>query len=190
MTKKCQLCNVFVWKPYTESRKNFKLRKFCSIKCKQDSQKGKRLKNCEDKSHLIGERNHNWKGDDVGYHALHKWVVRNIEDPKVCQKCGSNGKFNWANKTGGYKRKKEDWLRLCTVCHAQKDKVWLKYTLPKSNTSGYRGVCFDKSRNKWHARFGKKFIGRYKILKDAVNAYNKEHLKCYPNHPVPNKLPK
>lgn len=50
-------------------------------------------------------------------------------------------------------------------------------------SSQYRGVCWDKSRNKWSAhicRQGKqKTIGRYDNEKDAALAYNKEAIKLY-----------
>lgn len=48
--------------------------------------------------------------------------------------------------------------------------------LLKSNTSGYRGICWDKENNKWavsvtvHGKNNK--IGRFKSLKEAVDARN------------------
>ncbi len=66
------------------------------------------------KGQTAGEKNHWWKGDKVGYFALHNWIQR---------------KFEWANKSGEYKRDLTDWIRLCTPCHAKYDdyvnKAWI-----------------------------------------------------------------
>lgn len=47
--------------------------------------------------------------------------------------------------------------------------------ISRRNTSGYKGVCWDKNRNKWMAKtkHNGKFIniGRYTDIKDAVAAY-------------------
>lgn len=40
------------------------------------------------------------------------------------------------------------------------------------NNSGYKGIWFDKSRNKYQVRVGHKFVGRYSLLVDAISAYN------------------
>src|SRR5438132_9747188 len=72
---------------------------------------------------LTGENNHIWKGDNVGYLALHAWVARNLGKPSLCEHCGANNlrprQYHWANKSGEYKRSLEDWLRLCVKCHKQ-----------------------------------------------------------------------
>lgn len=76
---------------------------------------------CENK----GEKNCNWKGDKVGYWALHKWVYRILGKPITCEHCGKTGltgrKIHWANKSGQYLREKNDWLRLCVSCHRKYD---------------------------------------------------------------------
>ena len=46
-----------------------------------------------------------------------------------------------------------------------------------NNTSGYRGVCFDKARNKWISRIQynnkQKTIGRFSTALEAAKAYDK-----------------
>ena len=68
-----------------------------------------------------------WKGDDVGYHALHAWVVRHKGKPTKCEHCGKDGlkghEIHWANKSGKYLRNLNDWLRLCVKCHKKYDKA-------------------------------------------------------------------
>lgn len=71
------------------------------------------------------ENNYGWKGDDVGYVSLHIWAKKHLGQPKICEYCGkekeSNRKIHWANKSGKYKRDKDDWLRLCVSCHRKYD---------------------------------------------------------------------
>lgn len=70
------------------------------------------------------EKHWAWKGDRVGYDALHDWVGRYKGYPKKCDKCGTkeNRVYHWANKNGRYKRDLADWLRLCVPCHSRLDK--------------------------------------------------------------------
>lgn len=53
----------------------------------------------------------------------------------------------------------------------------------KRNTSGYKGVCFDKWSNRWKAEIcfnGKsKNLGRFNTPEEAHQAYSEEHRKLY-----------
>jgi len=64
-----------------------------------------------------------WKGDDVGYDALHEWVERKLGKNKKCDLCGTiiAKRFDWSNKSGKYKRDLNDWQRLCVKCHIKYD---------------------------------------------------------------------
>lgn len=68
-----------------------------------------------------GENNTNWKGDDVGYFALHSWVQRTLGRAKICENCGKTERVQWANKSREYKREVADWLQLCYWCHRKYD---------------------------------------------------------------------
>jgi len=70
-----------------------------------------------------GKNNYAWKGDDVGYFQLHRWIESKLGNSKYCECCKSSQKkkYEWANKDHKYKRKIEDWIRLCTSCHRQYD---------------------------------------------------------------------
>lgn len=74
-------------------------------------------------SGVSGENNHMWKGDDVGYSGIHKWVYRQLGSPKECKSCGdtSERKYEWANLSHEYKRDTSDWKRMCTPCHRAYD---------------------------------------------------------------------
>ena len=69
--------------------------------------------------------NSNWKGQEVGYIGLHKWVQKHLGKPTKCEMCGKgglSGRFiQWANKDHTYRRNLEDWIRLCTPCHRKYD---------------------------------------------------------------------
>jgi hypothetical protein len=68
-----------------------------------------------------GSKHFGWKGDDVSYSGLHKWVNKYLGRPDTCEHCGKSGltghKIGWANKSGKYLRDLNDWIRLCVPCH-------------------------------------------------------------------------
>lgn len=129
------------------------------------------------------EKNGRWVGDKVSYPALHSWIRKHYEKPIYCEKCNINPgqnilgrtKLQWANKTGIYKRDRNNWICLCQKCHINFDRSWLKSIKRKNCTSQYKGVCFDKSRNKWISqlfRAGKTiFQKRFNTENEANNAY-------------------
>jgi len=57
------------------------------------------------------------------------------------------------------------------------------FSLSRRNTTGYKGVHWDKNRNKYQAYIqqdGKrKHLGRFENIIDAAQAYNKAALKYY-----------
>lgn len=70
-----------------------------------------------------------WKGNKVGYLALHSWVSRNKGRPHFCEECGdktlNHRQYHWSNISGEYKRDLNDWRRLCVKCHFEYDKAIL-----------------------------------------------------------------
>ena len=71
-----------------------------------------------------GELSPHWKGDSVGYHALHDWVERELGKPTQCEHCPQNDPkrvYHWSNKSHQYKRDRTDWIRLCVSCHRKYD---------------------------------------------------------------------
>ncbi len=76
----------------------------------------------------ISEEKHpGWKGENIGYSGLHKWIYNHLGKPTKCKHCKKDGltgrQIHWANKSGKYLRDLSDWLRLCVKCHKQYDKV-------------------------------------------------------------------
>lgn len=68
-----------------------------------------------------GEKNPSFKGDEVGYAALHIWVRRRKPEPKLCDKCGLVPPVDLANRSGNYFRDLNDWDYLCRKCHMDSD---------------------------------------------------------------------
>lgn len=71
-----------------------------------------------------GQNNPFWKGDAVGYHGIHIWIRKQRGRPSYCEHCQKTdeaAKYQWANKSGQYKRDVNDWLRLCLSCHKKYD---------------------------------------------------------------------
>lgn len=69
------------------------------------------------------ESNPAWKGDEVGYRGIHKWVNRWKGDSNICEHCGTTTakKYEWSNIDHKYRRVLEDYIRLCTRCHRKYD---------------------------------------------------------------------
>lgn len=66
----------------------------------------------------------NFKGEKVGYDALHDWVNRHKGKALLCEHCGKDhGRIEWANKSHKYKRDLSDWVSLCKPCHNKYDNI-------------------------------------------------------------------
>lgn len=153
--KPCVICKNLVKHKY-KSRAN--RTKTCSKNCFTELKKqNAKLENstCFKPGQTSGEKNFKWKGDQVGYDALHDWVKRNLGLPKKCEQCETtepNTKYEWANISGEYKRDLADWKRLCRKCHYhydgsplfefQKRKIREKMS---NNRSGFKNVYETKS---------------------------------------------
>jgi hypothetical protein len=77
---------------------------------------------------IRNEKHPLWKGENVGYNALHSWIKRKLGEKKECDICGStkNNHYIWHNINGEYKRIFNHWQRLCSKCHNYKHKPWEK----------------------------------------------------------------
>jgi hypothetical protein len=66
--------------------------------------------------------------------------------------------------------------------------------IPKNNTSGYKGVCFDKKHKKYMAYIHNKgksnFLGYFKEPREAAKAYNKAASYYFGEYARLNKIPK
>ena len=73
--------------------------------------------------HYWGEKHPMWKGDDASPEAMHHWVIKRKGTPSKCEHCGRTDKkrYEWANIDHKYRRRLEDYIRLCTSCHRKYD---------------------------------------------------------------------
>ena len=70
----------------------------------------------------VGSNNGHWKGEEVGYSALHEWIRRRLKKPRKCTRCNvKKDLLDLANKSGEYKRDLTDWEYLCRKCHMATD---------------------------------------------------------------------
>jgi len=72
-----------------------------------------------------GACNWNWKGDDLGYAGIHRWLKNHHPKSGVCEQCGSEGKTDWAFRFPGerYTRDRGAFRELCRSCHWRFDGV-------------------------------------------------------------------
>lgn len=104
----------------------FKKGEHNGVEFKKGAKKSENWK--ESMSERVGEKHSNWKGDEVGYYALHVWVVRHKGNPEYCENCGKKGKMlkrfwsiDWANIDHKYRRVLRDYIGLCKKCHSEYD---------------------------------------------------------------------
>lgn len=81
------------------------------------------------------DQNPIWKGEKVGYTALHVWVRKNLGKPKKCSVCNDKNtltkdgrsRIQYANIDGSYKRVLSHYLPMCPSCHKKHDLNLKKY---------------------------------------------------------------
>lgn len=68
------------------------------------------------------EKHHSWKGDNIGYWGIHRWLRTNFGPAKEyqCEHCEKQAS-DWANKDHKYKRDRNDYIPLCRGCHLKYD---------------------------------------------------------------------
>lgn len=68
------------------------------------------------------------KGDDIGYHGIHKWLQTKFGKANHCEDpdCSQTSKiFHWALKKGyAYERRRDNFFQLCIKCHRRYD--WIE----------------------------------------------------------------
>lgn len=69
---------------------------------------------------ISGDKHYCWKGENVSYVGLHRWVRKNLWKAKQCLFCDKTNqayKIHWANKDRKYRRSLDDFIPLCVSCH-------------------------------------------------------------------------
>jgi hypothetical protein len=129
--KECELCKKPLTKASNCSVKEWEGKRFCSISCSKTGNKNRLgisypAWNKGIVSPFVENLSASWKGDNVGYSGIHKWVIKWKGKPKMCEKCGRTDleghNFHWANIDHKYRRVLDDYIRLCVQCHTDYDK--------------------------------------------------------------------
>jgi hypothetical protein len=113
-TKICEICKKPYEKPKRLGISHWKKRRFCSKECQY-----------EDWSRRKNEQCYAWKGENVLVYTKHQWLYKNYGKADRCDnpKCEHrSNKFEWALKKGfKYEKKRENYMKLCKVCHFKYD---------------------------------------------------------------------
>src|SRR5262245_49386562 len=99
----------------------------------------------ETRARMSGENHPLWKGDEASYKSLHHWVNRHKVREGKCSHCGTEGKTDFANVSGTYKRDVEDFIELCRLCHKVFDG---KEIVASRSTKGGGGFQIRRVRTK------------------------------------------
>ena len=133
---KCRKCN----KKFSVEFNRKDSAKYCSHSCYSKSIIGKisiplqkarkKWMNENRKQHCINMKNRNlsgdknpfWKGNNITYGQLHRWIIQKKGKAKLCIKCKSTKIVCWANKDQKYARNLNDYIALCLKCHMKHDR--------------------------------------------------------------------
>lgn len=131
-----------------------------SCGCLQDEN---RRKQCKSKHPF-------WKGDDVGYRALHQRMYKEVKKPDMCEICKNNPTKELANKSHEYKTTPDDWMWLCKECHARYDKNWFFKDNKWFKQCKDCGRLLEVNENNFYRRTSGKWVAICKICSnlDAV----------------------
>lgn len=114
--KKCPVCGVKIKNSSNACKKH--------CKSEKEIERVKKMMAELTKKHSK-ENHYRWKGDLVGYSALHKWLRKTFGKPDRCEnpKCsGKSNVYEWANVTGIYNRDIKNYKKLCKSCHIKIDR--------------------------------------------------------------------
>lgn len=103
----CKICGKEFWKQPCRIKSGRGT--YCSISCHNRDR--------------LGIKHGMWKGNNVGYVALHLWVRRQKGKPLYCEfdKSHTSKRFEWANLDKKYTRNLSTWVSLCVSCHRKYD---------------------------------------------------------------------
>jgi uncharacterized protein with PIN domain len=128
--KNCEICNDLFW----AERHVLKMGRgrFCSRKCRSVGIFTPEVrKKMSDHSARKGKIPYNFKHENAGYNAIHAWIRKHYGRAFKCFKCKTQlaKKYEWANVSGKYLRDINDYLQLCSSCHAifdgRMEKAWI-----------------------------------------------------------------
>lgn len=110
---RCKKCRSVQWKDYIEKARDKKRERGRAYYQENREKRILKSKNTRDAFK---------KKFGFCYVTLHKWVKDNKTKIGKCVMCGKEGKTDWANISGEYKRDLDDYQELCQSCHSIYDR--------------------------------------------------------------------
>ncbi len=114
---------------------------------KRNPEKLAKVKLLMEKFHS-GMDSFHWKGNNVKYAGLHRWVSKWLGKPELCSVCGDENakRYEWANVDHKYRRILEDYIRMCTRCHREYDRDVLKIKVGRFSKGENQKISNNKKK--------------------------------------------
>jgi hypothetical protein len=109
----------------------------------------------------IMEKNPQWKGDKVGYDALHGWIRHHKPKPELCERCKAKPPRDLANISGKYLRDINDFEWLCRKCHMEKDGRLKDWVIDNLNQKPYLEMPSREEIEKLQITMSNKEMGKH-----------------------------
>lgn len=126
-----------------------------------------------DKEDLKVVSQYHWHVDDAGYARTNIWRDgRKQSAPRMHRLVlgDVDAKLHIDHINGNKLDNRKSNLRICTASENARNRG-----KQRNNTSGYKGVCYDKVRRKWKAEIKangvRHYLGRFDTVEDAHQAY-------------------
>ena len=95
--------------------------------------RGKKF-SAEVRARMSGSNSGQWRGDEVGYSGIHRWLQKHYPKTGTCDECKKRTRTEFALIHGhAYSRNREDYLELCRQCHARYDQTGREHS-PETRT--------------------------------------------------------
>lgn len=125
---KCQHCGKVISRYHVKNRPQI----FCSRDCYLHSMYHSKIQKIKMiKRNWRGFKNPAWKGSEVSYKGIHRWIMLNYGAAKefkciFCQNKKGSFTMNWASLDHKHSRDISTWLPLCKICHSNYDQKQFK----------------------------------------------------------------
>ena len=127
---------------------------------------------------FTGKKSSVWKGDKVGYGALHDWIRRYKPKIERCEICGEKKKLELSNISGEYQRDINDFQWVCHKCHMQFDEI-----IPKLIKNSLKhNTRFKEGNIPWNKGLTKESDIRLKKVSESLKLYNKNRRELKKNY--------
>ena len=71
----------------------------------------------------LGPEHPLWRGEQVSYTNLHRWIERHKPKTGTCSDCGEQRRTQWSNVDHRYRRERDAYVERCASCHKLYDRA-------------------------------------------------------------------